>query len=231
MGRGAESLRPRLWPLFGLRLATERLTLTPVADTDLDDLTALAQEGIHPPGVPPFSNLWTDRIGSDFELGFAQYFWAQRARWSPGSWTLPFAVRWNDQLVGVQQIESKDFAVLRTVSTGSWLGHSFQGSGLGTEMRSAVLSFAFDGLKGEVATTGAYDYNAASIRVSEKLGYERNGVRRDNVRGAAAEAVLFRMTRESWAGRPRLRVRIEGLEPCRALFGAGSAETHLVSVG
>ena len=226
-----ENLRPRLWPLFELRLATERLVLAPVGDSDLDELSALAQEGIHPPDSPPFSNLWTNRTGREFEVGFAQYFWAQRARWSEGSWTLPFAVRLGGRLIGVQQVESTDFAVLRTVSTGSWLGRSFQGGGLGTEMRSAVLSLAFDGLGAEVAITGAYDYNAASIRVSEKLGYDRNGVRRDNVRGGAAEAVLFRMTKEAWAERARPRVWIDGLDVCRGLFGAASAEQHLVGVG
>jgi RimJ/RimL family protein N-acetyltransferase len=178
----------------------------------------------------PFSNLWTDRRGAAFDRGFAQYLWRQRARWSPESWTLPFAVRWNGRPVGIQQIEAQDFAVLRTVSTGSWLGRRYQGHGLGTEMRAAVLAFAFAGLRADAAVSGAYSYNAASIRVSEKLGYARNGVRADNVRGASAEAVLFRLTREAWFGAARPAVDIDGLAGCSELFGVGGREPHLVSV-
>ncbi len=219
-----------LWPLFGLRLTTPRLTLAPVRDDDLDELAALARRGIHAPGAMPFSNLWTDRSGAAFDRGFAQYFWHQRARWTSESWTLPFAVRWNGRPIGIQQIEAQDFAVLRTVSTGSWLGRRFQGHGLGTEMRAAVLAFAFAGLRADAAVSGAYSYNASSMRVSEKLGYERNGVRTDNVRGKPADAVLFRLTREQWFGTARPAVDIDGLADCDALFGAGGREPHLVSV-
>ena len=222
--------RPSLWPLFGLRLATARLELAPVGDDDLDELTALAQRGIHDPETTPFSNRWTDRSGAEFERGFAQYFWSQRASWSPAAWAVPFAVRWNGALVGVQQLQSVDFAVLRAVTTSSWLGQSFQGKGIGTEMRGAVLSFSFDVLGADVATSGAYDYNPASVRVSEKLGYERNGVRRDNVRSKAVEAVLFRMTRGLWFCRPRPVVAVDGVEACLELFGAGARDAHLTPV-
>src|SRR5215831_17752409 len=103
----------------------------------------------------PFSNLWTDRRGAAFDRGFAQYFWRQRGRWSPESWALPFAVRWEGRAIGIQQIEGQDFPVLRAVGTGSWLGRRYQGHGFGTEMRAAVLSFAFAGLLAECAVSGA----------------------------------------------------------------------------
>ena len=212
---------PRLWPLFDLSLSTERLELTPVADGDIDELASVARGGVHDPGTQPFANLWTDREGSDFELRFAQYFWSQRARWSVTTWALPFAVRFHGRLIGVQQIQADEFTVLRTVSTASWLGRAFQGGGLGTEMRAAVLSFAFNALGAEAAVSGAYADNLGSIRVSEKLGYARNGVRLDVVRGRAAEAVLFRQTREAWLDDPPLVAQVRGLEPCLDLFGLG----------
>jgi RimJ/RimL family protein N-acetyltransferase len=84
-------------------------------------------------------------------------------------WALPFSVRFRSQLIGVQQILAEEFPVLRTVSTSSWLGSAFQGIGLGTEMRAAVLSFGFDALGAEAAISGAYTYSLGSIRVSEKL--------------------------------------------------------------
>jgi RimJ/RimL family protein N-acetyltransferase len=132
---------------------------------------------------------------------------------------LPFGVRFGGRLIGVQQIQADEFPVLRTVSTSSWLGSAFQGAGLGTEMRAAVLSFGFDALGAETAISGAYTYNLGSIRVSEKLGYMRNGVRRDDVRGEAVEAVLFRLTRAAWLDDPPLVAEVRGLESCLELFG------------
>lgn len=58
-------------------------------------------------------------------------------------------------------------------------------------MRAAALSFAFDHLGAEFAVTAAYSHAVASLRVSRKLGYETNGIRRDVVRGRAVEAYLF----------------------------------------
>jgi RimJ/RimL family protein N-acetyltransferase len=208
-----------VWPLFGLGLRTKRLELTPVTDADIDELVSVAQRGVHDPDAQPFANLWTDRQGSDFEYRFAQYFWAQRARWSVASWVLPFAVRYRGRLIGVQQIQADGFPVLRTVSTASWLGRPFQGAGIGTEMRAAVLSFGFEALGAEAAISGAYAYNLGSIRVSEKLGYTRNGIRRDDVRGTAVEAVLFRLTRGAWLDDPPLVPEVWGLQPCLELFG------------
>ena len=219
-----------LWPVFELRITTERLELTPVADGDLVELAALARQGIHDPSSTPFPNLWTDRSGPEFERTFAQYFWSQRARWSVVSWTLPFVVRWNGVPIGIQQVEADDFPTLRTVNTSSWVGLGYQGMDFGTEMRAAVLAFAFDALGAELALSGAVEYNAASIRVSEKLGYVRNGVRRQSIRGKPVEAVLFRLTRERWSGGRPVKVRIEGLEPCLDLFDVTDREATVPSI-
>ncbi len=222
---------PALWPVFDLVLTTDRLELRPVTDSDLDGLVDLAGRGIHDPDrTPPWASLWTDREGVEFERAFAQYFWAQRARWTPASWTLPFAVRAEGVLIGVQQIEAEDFPTLRTVSTSSWLGRAFQGRGLGTEMRGAVLSFAFDALGAEAAVSSAFDSNPASIRVSEKLGYARNGIRRENVGGDAVDATLFLLPRERWASDPPVVASVESLEPCLDLFGVRSRKPRLTTV-
>jgi hypothetical protein len=49
----------------------------------------------------------------------------------------------------------------------------------------------------------------------------RNGVRRDDVRGEAVEAVLFRLARESWLDDPPVVAEVQGLNPCLELFGLG----------
>lgn len=46
---------------------------------------------------------------------------------------------------------------------------------IGKEMRAAVLSLAFDHLGAEVASSGAWEWNATSLGVSRALGYVDNG--------------------------------------------------------
>ena len=178
---------------------------------------------MHDPRLQPFGNGWTDRPPQTFGRSFAQYFWAQRAGWTAE--LLGTAVRGllRRRPCGVQQVKADDFPVLRTIGTGSWLSSALHGRGIGTEMRAAALEFGFAGLGGDEAVSGAYDFNPGSIRVSEKLGYVRNGIRRDEVRGRPETAVLFRLSRASWEARDRPSVEIDGLDDCLDLFGIGDA--------
>ena len=207
------------WPVFGIRIRTARLELRPVDDELIPELARLARQGIHDPVAMPFGNGWTDRSDDDWETGFARYFWSQRGSWRADSWALPFAVLANGAPVGVQQLAAEGFPMLRTVGTGSWLSSAHQGRGTGTEMRTAVLHFAFEALGAELAVSGAFTTNGSSIRVSEKIGYLRNGVRRDSARGRAADAVLFRLPRERWYAFDRPPVEVEGFAGCERLFG------------
>lgn len=210
---------PEHWPLFGLRLRTPRLELRPVRDDDLEPLIELARQGVHAPELMPFANGWTAYPKDEFAMRFAQYFWRQRGGWNPDSWQLPFVVLRNGERVGVQQLSAEGFPVLRTVGSGSWLARHAQGDGVGTEMRAAVLHFAFAELGAVAALSGAYRYNAASLRVSAKLGYLPNGVRYDIVEGESVEGILFRLARERWLDRRQVDVEVEGFAACAQLFG------------
>jgi RimJ/RimL family protein N-acetyltransferase len=86
-------------------------------------------------------------------------------------------------------------------------------------MRSAVLSFAFDGLGAHFATSSAFLDNTASNAVSRSLGYEENGRGSLAPQGVARETQKFRMSAEGWRSRPRPPVEIEGLDACREMFG------------
>jgi hypothetical protein len=59
--------------------------------------------------------------------------------------------------------------------------------------------------------------------LSDKLGYENNGTRRDLLAGRAADAFLFRLTRERWSGQARPSVDVAGLEDCLHLFNGTAA--------
>jgi len=152
-----------------------------------------------------------------------QFWWNQRASWSPKDWGLGFAVVVDGEVVGVQDLFAKDFPEKKVAESGSWLGRDHQGRGIGKEMRAAMLHFAFEGLGARWMETFAFRDNAASIGVTEGLGYEPNGFEMDLRRGKGAELARYRMTREAWETQRRRDIRIEGLEHCRDLFGLPQA--------
>jgi len=207
------------WPLFDLCLRTPRLELRLPTDEDLLEVVRLASAGIHDPAEMPFAVPWTDLPSPAFERGVFQFHWRCRGTLSPGEWWLDLAAWHGRQLVGVQGIGAKDFPVLRTVHTGSWVGRAFQRRGYGKEMRAAALHLAFAGLGAEVATSGAFEDNAASERVSRALGYRDDGSERKAPRGQARELRRFRIDRADWERRPRIEVALESLAPCLPLFG------------
>ncbi|WP_214402036.1 GNAT family N-acetyltransferase [Pseudonocardia lacus] len=211
---------PEPWPLRDLVLRTPRLELRPDDDEGLRELVGVAYAGVHDPATMPFLVAWTDADRRYLGRGMLQHFWGERARLDPAAWTLNFLVRHKGRVIGVQGLTGRDFAVLRTVDTGSWIGRAHQRDGIGTEMRAAVLQFAFDHLGATEATSGAFTDNTASLRVSEKLGYRRDGVKRHVRRDAAATEVLLRLEPDGFV-RPDWTLRVEGLEACRGLLGAG----------
>ncbi len=209
------------WPLFDLRVRTARLELRAPTDADLLELLDVARAGVHDPKVMPFKVAWTDLPSPEFERGFLRFFWGTRASWAPADWHLPLAVAFEGRLVGVQDVRASDFATSRTVETGSWLGRVFQGRGVGTEMRAAVLFLAFEGLGALAAETAAARDNPASLGVTRKLGYLPAGEDFTVApRGVPVVHQRSALTRENW--RPDLYpVSIENLEPCLPMFGIG----------
>jgi RimJ/RimL family protein N-acetyltransferase len=207
------------WFLSGLRLRTPRLELRWPTLRDLDALASLAAGGVHDPEVQPFSVAWTDAEPAERARSTLQYHWRQWGSWQPSDWTLDLVVDEGGVIVGTQGLSGRDFAVRREVSTGSWIGRDYQGRGVGTGMRAAVLYLAFEGLGAESATSGAYEDNAASLAVSRKLGYADDGIERLVSRGRPAPTMRLRIDRASWATNKTVDVVIEGLEPCLPLFG------------
>lgn len=177
-------------------------------------LAHVAERGVHPPEFMPFRVPWTDGIGSDgFVESFLAFHLGLRRDWRPDSWYLELGVFSEDRIIGAQNLNARDFASKREVESGSWLGRVHQGHGLGTEMRAAVLTLAFDGLGAEAAVSGFVDGNAGSARVSEKLGYEIAG---ESTLPDGRRETTVRLERGDWRGP---RAELDGLEPCLPLFG------------
>jgi len=207
------------WPLADLRLHTPALELRWPTLSDLDALADLAALGLHDPDVQPFMIAWTDAPPDERARGTMQYHWSRWGAWKPSDWTLELAVVRQGVVVGTQGIGARDFAVLREVGSGSWLGRSFQGQGIGTEMRAAVLHLAFQGLAAQYAVSAAFADNPASLAVSRKLGYRDDGIDLHLVRGRPAVTRRLRLTRADWQAAQSVPVEITGLEPCLPYFG------------
>jgi RimJ/RimL family protein N-acetyltransferase len=207
------------FPLYGLRLRTQRLELRLPDPEELAELADLAIAGIHPPDVMPFLTPWTLEPPADVARSVLQNYWKALGAWTPQDWVLKLGVFHEGTAIGIQEISAKEFAVRREVGSGSWLGQRHQGKGFGVEMRAAVLDLAFTGLGAAEAVSFALARNAASLAVSRKLGYTIDGLERQVVQGELAIDTRQRLTREAWHRDRTVGVDIDGLEPCRELFG------------
>jgi RimJ/RimL family protein N-acetyltransferase len=207
-------------------IRTPRLELRYPDDSDLAVLATLPDDGIHEPGRSPFANPWTEDPSPVRKLKSFQFWRSNQANWSADSWWMDLAVVSNGEIVGSQGIRAEDFPVARSVETGSWLVRRAQRRGIGSEMRAAILEFAFKGLGALEALSGAFEWNESSLRVSEKLGYLPNG---ESLRANASgrqRRLSFRLSRDAWLSRRRSDIEIIGLEPCLRLFGLSDAQTE-----
>lgn len=208
-----------VWPLYALRITTPRLELGLPDLTGLAELAGVAAAGVHDADRMPFTVPWTDASPREREQATFRHVLGTVATWRPEDWTLSLSVRCEGEVVGRQDLSANDFAVTREARTGSWLGLTHQGRGIGTEMRAAVLHLAFEGLGARCVTSAAMTDNPASRRVSDKLGYRFDGMDVAAVRGSARTLHRLRLDRADWEAHRSVPVEIHGLERCRDLFG------------
>lgn len=208
------------WPIAGLVVRTPRVELRWPTDDDLAALAELATEGVHDAELMPFDVPWTRGPAAEVARRVIQYHWLQRGQWTPESWSWHPVVVVESQVVGSQAVVGDQFAIRRTVATGSWLGQRHQGRGIGAEMRAAVLHLAFAGLGAARAETAANVDNAASLAVTRKLGYQADGTHVHAIEGQARLQLRFVLERQRWESGRRDDIHIDGLEPCLELFGA-----------
>jgi RimJ/RimL family protein N-acetyltransferase len=215
------------WPLFDLRIRTPTVELRLATDDDLVSLARLAAQGVHEPTSMPFLKPWTDQPSPTMERELLKWGWKHRAEWEPNRWTFNAAVVVAGDVVGVQDLMAQDYAALRTVKTGSWLGQSHQGKGIGKAMRSAILHLAFAGLDAREAYSGGWTDNVSSLGVSRSLGYEENGRVLALKRDEPAELLELRLSRSAWEGSDRPEVRIDGLDECLEFFVDATNSPHM----
>ena len=93
-----------IWPFFGLKISTPRVTLAYPNDEAVLALIALADDGIHAPEVSPFSGPWSLKPQAERALSTAQFHWGTRSTLTPEKWQLPFTVSVDGTIVGSQDI-------------------------------------------------------------------------------------------------------------------------------
>lgn len=213
-------MKPQHWPLYGLRVRTPRLELRLPDLGLLDDLASVAADGVHAPDRMPFTVPWTDGTPEARGGAVFQHVLGTIANWSSDDWVLSLAVLCEGRVVGRQDLAGRHFAVTGEVSTGSWLGLAYQGRGIGTEMRAAVLHLAFAELGAASATSSAMTDNPRSLGVSRRLGYEPDGLEVAAPRGEPVTLRRLRLDRARWEECRRVEAGVEGLDDCRSRFGS-----------
>lgn len=219
----------RHWPLTQLTLTTPDLVLRVPDEAQLDELAQVAADGVHPPGATYFPQLWPSGSPERVARNVVQNHWWARGDWREDNWRLLLAAFHEGQVIGQQNLSAHNFRVTREARTGFWLGSRFQGRGLGTQMRAAALHLAFDCLDAEQVTSTAFADNTASRRVSEKLGYAPNGVRRLAVADRLVEVHDALITAKQWHGQTQTPILVEGIDACRHMFSV-SVEPEPVDV-
>jgi len=189
-------------PATSLRIRTPRLELRLATVAELRELYRVAEAGIHDPAVMMFEIPWTDDLNEEQFFGYHR---EQLELTTPDDFHLQLIAFLDGRPIGTQGINTHGPG---RVVTGSWLGAAYQRHGYGTEMRSAVLSFAFDVLGADAAVSGAFLENEGSRGVSTKLGYREVGSHFVSPRGEPMEHVDLELRREEF--RPLVDVEIRG---------------------
>ncbi|GAA2149942.1 RimJ/RimL family protein N-acetyltransferase [Humibacillus xanthopallidus] len=211
-----------VWPLHGLRLTTADLELRPTTEAELPQLCTILPSDLETdPAATRYAGL-DDRANHRAIL--AQSYWRAMGTWSTHDWVVPFAVRHDGELVGMQALEGPDWTSDRTVDSWSWLTTDSRGRGWGKQMRAAVLALAFGSLGARTAISSAVIDNVSSLGVSRSLGYRETHVSVLEHSGQTLRHV--RLDRDAWqASGLADEIVVEGVDPATlALFGgAGDA--------
>lgn len=184
-------------PLPTPTLPTARLLLRPFAERDAQAIYALQSNArvLRYWDSPP----WTERSRADAfiaacrkmeeEGSGARFAIETRDNGAFVGWCTMF--RWNP--------------VHRSLGIGYCLDEPAWGKGYATEAVRAMLQWAYGTLDLNRVEAELDTRNAASARVLEKLGFEREGLRREDcvVSGEVSDSWIYGLLRRDWEAGPR----------------------------
>lgn len=205
----------KAWPLYGLKIETERLHLKMMS---LDEVACLASVSrgniLSSPGI---MLPWVSLSSPEYEINFFQHHLKAIANWNISKWRLNLGVFLKNEIypIGVVGIYSENFLETKTVRSNSWLLLKYQGRGIGKEMRRGSLELAFDFLHADRARSTIHPDNLASQKVSKSLGYIEDGTKEvEGYKGGIG--IRFLLSREDWT--KDSNVSITGFSSCDQLF-------------
>ncbi len=210
-----------LYPPLNVRVVTPRLELRGATDEMLERLAPLVAEGKATAEPAPWddpSSFYTE----DPELRVQQWMrgvWRGRGTLRPDAWRLYFVVMVDGEAVGSQDITGNDFDAFGTVETTSWVSSDVRQRGIGTEIRAAILHLAFEGLGAQEAHSEAGVENHGSNGISQRLGYEPNGMSWATHQDQPVLGQRWRLLRERWEADRRDDIQLFGVQACREALG------------
>jgi RimJ/RimL family protein N-acetyltransferase len=168
--------------LLDTLIETERLALRPLEKADLDDLVA---------EVNDFAvSRMLARVPFPYSRADAEDFFAANRR---GSRDFNLVVARDGKAIGCIGLTD----IKSTCEFGYWLGRAHWRQGLASEAARAFLAFAFDRFGVGTIRSGVFADNPASLRLQEKLGFEKTGssFRQSLARGHAVAHIDTVLTR------------------------------------
>lgn len=213
--------RVSLYAPLNVLVSTPRLQLRAATDERLEALAPLVAAGKATADPPPWDDpsAFYESDPDERVNRWLQAVWRGRGTVRSDAWRLSFVAFVHDEPVGQQDLTGHDFNDFGTVESSSWVAAGRRGQGIGTEMRAAILHLAFEGLGArEAHSEGAVD-NAGSNTVSERLGYERNGLAWATHQGKPVLGQRWRLTREDWLTGRRSDIGLTDVAKCREVLG------------
>ena len=92
-----------------------------------------------------------------------------------------FAIASATQVVGGIGLKLREDVFRRSAEIGYWLGEPYWGRGIATEALQALTDYAFEAFDLVRIDAGVFEWNPASCRVLEKVGYVREARLRKSV--------------------------------------------------
>ncbi len=109
-----------------------------------------------------------------------------------------FAIAVTEEAVGGVGLDLKTDVYRRSAELGFWIGEAYWGRGIATEVARAMTDFAFSSFDLCRVYAEVFEWNPASMRVLEKVGYSFEGRLRKSVTkdGHTIDQLMYAIIRE-----------------------------------
>lgn len=138
----------------------------------------------------------TDMFPHPYTEADADHWFSLANRSGPG---LHLAIECDGQAVGGIGVIAGAGVACHTGQFGYWLGEAFWGRGIATAAARSMVNYLFGCAQFFRLEASVFEWNPASMRVLEKLGFDREGVLKRSVfkDGQLIDSVLFALVRDA----------------------------------